>query len=85
MDIKTKMFDINLVAIHKINTTLTLDKPAYVKMCILELTKGLVHESHFDYIKIKYENKRDYYSQILPAWSMKLKLKMFMTNLLRKT
>ena len=31
-----EIFDNNLVAIHKIKITLTLNKPAYVGMCILE-------------------------------------------------
>ena len=62
MDIKTKststeICDSNLVAIHKIKTTLTRSKPAYVGMCMLELSKVLMHELHHDYIKNKYCNK----------------------------
>ena len=61
-DIKTKLHNTkdiwyHLVAVHKINTILTFSKPAYVKICKLELNKGPVHEFHFDYIKIKYEKK----------------------------
>ena len=36
--------------------TLTLSKPAYVSMCILNLSKVLMYEFHFDYIKNKYGN-----------------------------
>ena len=60
MDIKTKsqkIFDNNLVAIHKNKVTLTLNKPAYVGMCTLQLTKLLMYKFHYDYIKIKYGNK----------------------------
>ena len=38
-----KRFHFNLVAIHKIKTTLTLNKSAYARMCILELSKVPMH------------------------------------------
>ena len=34
-----KIFDNGLIAIHKIKTTSTYIKPAYIKMCILKLSK----------------------------------------------
>ena len=37
-----KMFDNNLVAICKSKLTLKLNKLAYIKMCILELSKVLI-------------------------------------------
>ena len=46
-----KIFDNDLVAIRKNKVTLTLNKPAYIGMCILELNKVLMHELHYDYIK----------------------------------
>ena len=42
-----------------------------------------MHEFQYDYIKENITKIRDYYSQILTAWCMKLKLKMFMTILVR--
>ena len=33
---------------------ITLNKPAYIGMCILELNKVLMYEFHYHYIKIKY-------------------------------
>ena len=51
-----KIFDHNLVAIHKIKITLALNKPAYIAICILDLSKVLMHEVHYDYIKCKYGN-----------------------------
>ena len=46
-----------MVAIHKIKTTITLKKPAYFGMCILELSKVPILEFRYDYIKNKYGNK----------------------------
>ena len=51
-----KIFDNDLVAIRKKKVTLTLNKPAYIAMSILELSKILMHEFHYDYIKNKYSN-----------------------------
>ena len=54
--ISHKIFDNDLVAIRKNKVTLTLNKPAYIGMCILELSKVLMYEFHYDYIKNKYGN-----------------------------
>ena len=51
-----KIFDNNLVAICKNKVTLTLNKPAYAGMCILDLSKELMYEFYDDYIKNKYDN-----------------------------
>ena len=51
-----KIFDNDLVEIRKRKLTLMLSKPAYIGMCILELSKVLMNEFHFDYIKNKYGN-----------------------------
>ena len=61
MDIQTKymsrkIFNNDLVAILKNKVTLTLNKPAYIEICILELSKVLMNEFHHDYIKNKYGN-----------------------------
>ena len=52
-----KIFDNNLVAIQESKESLKLNKPAYIGMCILELSKVLMYEFHYDYIKNKYDNK----------------------------
>ena len=52
-----KIFDNNLVMIRKGNLVLKLNKPAYIGMCILELSKVLINTFHCDYIKNKYESK----------------------------
>ena len=51
-----KIFDNDLVAISKNKVILTLNKPAYIGMCILELRKVLMYEFHYDYIKKRYGN-----------------------------
>ena len=52
-----KIFENNLIAILKSKVALKLNKPAYIGMCILELSKVLMYEFHYDYIKNKYDNK----------------------------
>ena len=42
--------------IRKNKVTLTLNKPAYIGMCILELSKVLIYEFNYGYIKNKYGN-----------------------------
>ena len=52
-----RKFDNNLVTIRKRKVALKLNKPAYTRMCILELSKVLMYEFHYDYIKNKHNNK----------------------------
>ena len=44
-----KIFDNDLVALHKINTTLALKQPVNVGMCIVEFSKSPTHEFHYYY------------------------------------
>ena len=37
--VSSKIFNENLVAMHKIKESLTLNRPSYIGMCILELSK----------------------------------------------
>ena len=52
--VSSKIFNKNLVAVHKIKETLTLNRPAYVGMCILDLSKTLMYDFHYNYMKSKY-------------------------------
>ena len=52
-----KIFDNNLVAMQKSKVSLKLNKPTYTGTYILELSKVLMYELHYDYIKNKYHNK----------------------------
>ena len=47
-----KIFDNDLVTIRKNTVTLTLNKPAYIGLCILKLSKVLMYHD----IKNKYGN-----------------------------
>ena len=51
-----KLFDNDLVATRKHKITLTPNKPAYVGIFILDLSKVLTYGFHYDYIKNKYCN-----------------------------
>ena len=52
--VSSKIFNENIVAVHKIKEALTLNRPAYVRMCILDLSKTLMYDFHYNYIKNKY-------------------------------
>ena len=52
-----KLFETDLVAIRKNKVTLTLNKPAYIGMCILEVSEVLMCEFHYNHIENKYANK----------------------------
>ena len=48
-----KIFDNDLVATRKSKATLMISKPENVGMCVLELSKVLMCELHYEYIKNK--------------------------------
>ena len=52
-----KIFNEKLVAIHKFKETLTINRLAYVGMCILDLSKTLMYDFPYNYIKQKYNDK----------------------------
>ena len=55
--VSSKIFNENLMAVHKVKETLTLNRPAYVGMCILDLSKMLIYDFHYNCIKKKYDNR----------------------------
>ena len=46
-----------LIAVHMKKTELEFDKPVYRGMCILDLSKTIMYEFHYNYIKPKYGDK----------------------------
>ena len=55
--VSCKIFHENLVAIHMKKSFLKLDKSSYVGMCILDLSKVLMYDFHYNFIKAKYGDK----------------------------
>ena len=51
----TEIFSKNSVPVHEMKPVLTLNKPIYVGFCILNLSKLLMYEIHYKYIKSKYD------------------------------
>ena len=52
-----KIFNENLVSVHMKKTSLTMNKPVYLGMCILDLSKIIMFDFHYKYIKPKYGSK----------------------------
>ena len=52
-----KVFGENLISVHMKKTSLTMNKPVYLGMCILDLSKSLMFDFHYNYIIPKYGNK----------------------------
>ena len=52
-----KIFNENLVSVHMKKTSLTMNKPVYLGMSILDLSKTLMFDFHYKYIKPKYNKQ----------------------------
>ena len=53
----TKQFSENLVAIEMKKTSVKMNKPLYLGMSILDISKTLMYEFWYDYIKPRYNDK----------------------------
>ena len=53
----TKHFSENLLAIEMKKTKVKMNKPVYLGMSILDISKTLMYEFWYDYIKPKYQDK----------------------------
>ena len=57
--VRCTIFDENFIAVHMKRTTLFFNKPVYLGMSILDLSKSLMYDFHYNYIKTKYgENEK---------------------------
>ena len=56
----TKIFTENLLAIEIGKTKILMNEPVYLGFSILELSKILMHEFWYDYVKPKYGKKAKY-------------------------
>ena len=52
-----KIFNENLVSVHMKKTSLTMNKPVYLGMSILDLSKTVMYDFYYNYIKPKYGNR----------------------------
>ena len=71
------IFDENLNAVRMKKTKLYFNKPVYLGMSILDLSKSLMYDYHYNYIKTKYGNKANYSSPTPTLSLMKLQPKIF--------
>ena len=55
--VSSKIFGESLVAVNSRPERLKLDNPSYVGMCILDLSKVLMYDFHYNNIKTKYGDK----------------------------
>ena len=52
-----KIFSENLISVHLKKTSLTMNKPVYLGACMLDLSKTIMYDFHYNYIIPKYGNK----------------------------
>ena len=52
-----KIFNENLTAVHMAKTKLILNRPSYVGFVVLDVSKLLMYDFHYNYIKKKYGDK----------------------------
>ena len=52
-----KIFSENLISVHMKKTSLVMNKPVYLGACILDLSKTIMYDFHYKYIKPMYKDK----------------------------
>ena len=56
---RSTIFNENLIAVHMKRTNIYYNKPIYLGMIILDISKKLMNDFHYNYIKKKYPNEAD--------------------------
>ena len=75
-----KVFVNHLIAVSKSKVALTLNKPAFLGMCILDLSKILIYKFYYDYIKNKYGHNSRLLFIGSDSWMYEIKTKGFYEN-----
>ena len=57
-NVSSKILNENLVGVQMKNFCLVLDKPSYVGFCILDMSKTLMYDFHYNYIRKKYPDAK---------------------------
>ena len=70
-------FDENLIAVHMKMTKLYFNKPVYLGMSILDLSKSLMYDFHYNYIRPSMVIRQNYSSPTLTLSHMKLRPTIF--------
>ena len=52
-----RIFTENLVAVHRRKTEVNLNRPTYIGMCVLDLSKLCMYQFYYDTLKAKYRDK----------------------------
>ena len=73
----TKYFSENLMAIEMKKTKVKMNKPIYLGMTILDISKTLMYEFCYDYIKPKYQDKAKLRYMVTDSFVIHVKTKDF--------
>ena len=71
------IFDENLIAIHIQKTKLYFNMPVYLGMSSIDLSKSLMYDFHYNYIKIKYGDKAKLFFTDTDSLAYEIKTKDF--------
>ena len=75
------IFDENLIAVHMKKTKLYFNKPVCHGMSILDLSKSLMYDFHYNYIKTKYGDKAKLFFTGIDSLAYEIKTKDFYKNI----
>ena len=75
------IFDRKLIAIHMKNTEVYFNKPVYVGQAILDLSKTLMFDFHYNYIKKKYGSKAQLLFTDTDSLAYEIRTKDFYTDI----